>query len=114
MEIKPSEFNRLVTMKSYTYSQGDSGAVTAVLAESFQTWAKVVQNGGNTGTNQGQEQSTANYTITIRYRPGVTENWNITYEGLTLKIGQLQIDNPAYKRYLIISCNVTIQQSDWS
>jgi SPP1 family predicted phage head-tail adaptor len=112
--MTPSQLNRLVTLESYTYSQNDSGGIAPVLAEQLTNiWAKVDElNGGNV-INQGQDKNFADFRITIRYRPQVNENWNIVYEGQTLKIKQMQLDNTAYKRYMIIYASTTLEQS-WS
>jgi SPP1 family predicted phage head-tail adaptor len=109
-----SELNRLITLESYNYSTNDSGGITPVLAEQLTNiWAKVDElNGGNV-INQGQDKNFADFRITIRYRPQVNENWNIIYEGQTLKIKQMQLDNTAYKRYMIIYASTTLEQS-WS
>ena len=114
-QINASDLNRLVTLESYDYSQNDSGGVTPVLAEQLAgIWAKVDElNGGNI-INQGQDKNFADYRITVRYRPQVTENWLIIYEGKTLKIKQMQVDDTSYKRYLIIFASTTIQQQSWS
>lgn len=114
MEINASDLNRQVTLESYDYSQNDSGGTSAVLAEQITTWANIVQLSGGDVINQGQDKNFSDFKITIRYRPQITENWNIVYEGMTLKIKQMQVDNPAYKRYIIISASTTLQPSSWS
>lgn len=107
--------NRRVTLSAYDSIQDVVyGGNQLVLKETFDTWAQVVQKGGSTGINQGQMKSDFTYVITIRFRPQVSENWNITYEGQTLIINQLQVDDPGYKRYLIIYCSVSEQQQSWS
>lgn len=112
--IIASDFNRRITLTSYNYSQSGSGGVSAVEAEIFDTWAKVEQKGGGVNSNQAQMMSDASYRITIRYRPQVTKNWNISYEGQTFIINSISFDNPAYKRFMIIDCSVSIKQTSWS
>lgn len=113
--INASDLNRLVILESYTFTTNDSGGTSPVLAESIpNVWAKVEELSGGNVINQGQDKNFAEYRISIRYRPQVTENWNIIYEGQTLKIKQMQIDNTAYKRYLIIYASTTKQQESWS
>jgi SPP1 family predicted phage head-tail adaptor len=114
-QIAASDLNRQVTLQSYSFTQNDSGGVAPVLAEEIpDIWAKVDElNGGNV-INQGQDKNFADYRITIRYRPQVTENWTIIYEGQTLKIKQMQVDNTAYKRFWIIFASTSIQQQSWS
>ena len=101
-------------MVSYTYSQGDSGGLTKVIAETFETWAKIEQKGGTMNFSQAQLMADATYQVTIRYRAGVTQNWNIIYEGQTMQIKAITLDNPGYKRYMIIDCGLTIKQQSWS
>lgn len=111
----PSELNQIISLLAYTSTQNDTGTVSATLIEQIDNvWAKIEQLGGHTDTNQAQQLSTANYRITVRYLPQLTENWLISYGNSVFKITQMQVDNPAYKRYLIIYCSITIQQTDWS
>lgn len=113
--ITPSELNQLVSLVAYTSSQNDTGTITATNAETIDgVWANIKQLGGDTNTAQGQQISNAQYKIVIRYLPQMTENWLIVYNDITLKITQMQVDNPAYMRYLIIYCSTTIQQTSWS
>jgi SPP1 family predicted phage head-tail adaptor len=114
-QISASDLNRLVTLESYTYSTNSAGGIAAVLADSLvDIWANVKPlNGGNV-INQGQDKNFAYFEITIRYRPQVTENWTINYNGQTLKIKQMQVDDESYKRYLIIYASTTLQQQSWS
>lgn len=113
--INASDLNRLVTLESYTYTQNDSGGTNPVLAEEIpDVWAIVEQKGGSMGFNQAQMMADATYQITIRYRPQVTTNWNIIYEGQIFMINKIVFDNPAYKRYMIIDCSVSISQQSWS
>ena len=113
--ITASNLNRLVTLKSYTYSQGDAGGSTPVLAEQIDNvWASIEQKGGNMNFNQAQMMEDATYQVTIRYKPQVTTNWNIEYEGQVFKINKIVLDNEAYKRYMIIDCTVSVSQQSWS
>jgi SPP1 family predicted phage head-tail adaptor len=114
-QIAASDLNRQVTLQSYSFTQNDNGGVTPVLAEEIPgIWAKVDELNGGNMINQGQDKNFADYRVTIRYRPQVTENWTIIYEGQTLKIKQMQVDNTAYKRYWIIFASTSIQQQSWS
>ena len=113
--ISPSELNRLVNLVSYTYTQNDSGGLTPVIAEQITgAWATVDQLGGDARINQGQDKNFANYKIIVRYRSQMTENWMIVYEGQTMKIKQMQVDDTSYKRFWIIYCSTSIQQQSWS
>jgi SPP1 family predicted phage head-tail adaptor len=113
--IAASDLNRLITLESYSYSQNDSGGLTPVLAEQLtDVWANIQQKGGDMRFNQAQMMADATYQITIRYKPQVTTNWNIIYEGQTYMINKIVLDNPAYKRFMIIDCSVSISQQSWS
>lgn len=114
MEVLPSEFTRRITLTSYDYVQGDAGGVSAVAAESFDTWAKWEQKGGGMGANQEQMQGDENVRVTVRYRPQVTVNWFIVYEGQVYRINKMSFDNPGYKRFIIIECSVSIKLQSWS
>lgn len=113
-EINPSDFTRRITLTAYDYITGDSGGITPVLVETFDTWAKVEQKGGGMSANQAQMMADASAQITIRYRPQVTTNWNIVYEGQTYMINKIVLDNPGYKRFMIIDVSVSISQTSWS
>lgn len=112
--IKPSEFNRRVTLKAYTYTHNDSGGITPVLAESVEVWAKVIQTTGGTGTQEAQQLSYNNYSVTLRYREGLTTNWLVFYEDQVFKINSISVSEEGYKRFMVLSCSTTIRQSDWS
>lgn len=114
MTVNPSEFTRRIVLVSYDYSEGDAGGLTPVLAEEFETWAKWEQKGGGMGLNQAQMMADATAQVTIRYRPQVTTNWNIIYEGQTYRIDKIVFDDPGYKRFMIIDCSVSIKQTSWS
>lgn len=114
MNIFPSDFNRRITLTSYDFSQGDAGGVSAVEAESFDTWAKWELKGGGMSLNQAQMMADASAQATIRYRPQVTENWNIVYEGQVYRVDKIVYDSPNDKRFMIIDCSVSIQQTSWS
>jgi SPP1 family predicted phage head-tail adaptor len=114
-QISASDLDRLVDLESYGFSIGDAGGSTAIPEETITgVWASVVQQGGGDFINQGQDRNFADYKVIIRYRPQLTENWIIVYEGLRMKIKQMQVDDTAYKRYLIIYCSTSIQQTSWS
>lgn len=113
--MKASELNRLITLQSYSYAQNNSGGIAPVLAEELtDVWAKIKPLSGGSVINQGQDKNYADYQITIRYQTQITENWSIIYEGQTLKIKQMQVDDEAYKRFLIIYASTTIKQESWS
>ncbi len=111
-----SELTRRVTMVSYDYVQASDGAggVNPVIAETFDTWARVEQKGGSMGANQAQLMADATYQVTIRYRPQINQNWNIIYEGQTFKIDKIVIERPNYKEFLVIDCSVSVQITSWS
>jgi SPP1 family predicted phage head-tail adaptor len=115
MIISQPTLNRLITLENYSFSTNDAGGVAPVLAESLTNiWANVKPlNGGNV-INQGQDKNFADYQITIRYRPQVNETWTINYNGQTLMIKQMQVDDEAYKRYLTIYASTTIKHQSWS
>lgn len=112
--FNPSELNRRISARAYDFTKATGGGLIPVLVETIDTWAKIEQLSGSTDTTQSQQQSNAQYRVTIRYRAQINENWLFVYEGLVLKISQLQVDNPAYKRYWIAYCTTTNQLSDWS
>lgn len=114
MDIRPSEFTRRVIIVAYDYVQKDSGGTSPIVAESFETWAKVEQKGGSMGANQAQLMADATYQVTLRYRPQVNQSWNIVYEGQTFKIDKIVIQYPQYKEFMIIDCSVSIQIESWS
>lgn len=112
--ITTSQLNRQLTLISYDYLPGDSGGLTPVVAEQMTIWGNVIPLNGGSAVNFGQEKNFADYKITIRYHSQVTENWNIIYEGKTLSIKQMQVDDEGYKRYLTIFASTSIQQQSWS
>lgn len=113
-EIRPSDFNRRATLKAYDYAQRDSGGTYGVLVESVDVWCMVENLSGSTNPTQGQIKSDADYKVTLRYNAAFTTNWIFYYEGMDMKIKNIQTDLEGYKRFMILLCSVSIQQQSWS
>jgi SPP1 family predicted phage head-tail adaptor len=112
--IHASDFTRRVTMVSYDFAQGPTGGINKVLAESFDTWADVESKGGSQYVTQAQVKNDSQWTVTIRYRPQVTENWNVIYEGQVFIITKISVVEPYYKKFMILNCSGSNQQESWS
>ncbi len=113
-EVIASELNVRVTCKAFDYAEQAAGGTLPVLRESFDDWFKVEQLSGSTSFQQAQQISTSQYKLTCRYNAALNENWIFYFEGLYLKVDQMQVDNPAYKRYFFIYCSTTKQFDGWS
>lgn len=113
-KIIVSEFTRRITLISYDFTQGLTGGTSTKVAESFDTWAKWEQKSGGTNINQAQMMSDQGGTFTIRYRPQVTLNWNIVYEGQIYIINKINIVEPWFKKFMEIDVSSSIAQTSWS
>jgi len=114
MSIKPSEFTSLVTFKSYSSVKGTYGGLTRTLQETIEVWAKFEQLGGSTQPNMAQMMSDVQARITTRYYAGFTTNWVVEFEGKEYTIKFIKTDIPNYKRFMIIDCAISINQTSWS
>lgn len=112
--ISPSDFTRRITLTSYDFTQGNTGGISKRLAESFDTWADVQSKGGSQYVTQGQVKNDAQWQITMRYRPQVTENWNVIYEGQVFIINKINVVEPFFKKFMVLSCTGSIAQESWS
>lgn len=112
--IKPSEFTSLATFKSYASGTNQYGGVTRSLQESIEVWCKFEQISGSTQPNQAQMMSDVQARITTRYYPGFTTNWVVEFEGKEYTIKFIKTDTPNYKRFMIIDCAISLNQTSWS
>jgi len=113
--ISPSEFKSLITFKSYASVKDNVyGGITRTLAETVQQWCKFERLSGSTGPNQSQMMSDVQARITTRFNSGFTTNWVVEFEGQEYTIKFIKTEDPAYKRFMIIDCAVSISQTSWS
>ncbi len=113
--INPSEFKSLVTFKVYDNGKAIGGAPKRLsIIESLEVWAKFEQVGGSTQPLQAQMMSDVTARITCRYNAAFTTNWVVIVEGQEYTIKFIKTDDPAYKRFMIIDCAVSLGQTSWS
>lgn len=113
--IKPSEFTSLVTFKSYSSVKNTTyGGTSRQLQAEVQLWCKFEQLGGSTNPNQSQMMTDNSVRLTLYYYDGLTTNWVMEFEGQEYTIKFIKTDEPAYKRFMIIDCAVSLSQTSWS
>ena len=109
-----SEFKSLGTMKAYTSTKGAAGGATPVLAESVDIWMKFEQLGGSTGPNQAQMMSDVTARVTTWYNAAFNANWILYFDGQYYTITFIKVDDPAYRRFMIMDVAVSVSQTSWS
>lgn len=101
------EMRNHITIKQYTSTQGAAGGSQSVLANTYSVWAKVENRSGSTQTTNGQTQWNYDYKITIRYDKlkSIKQNDQAEYDGKTLLIQSMQIQDEGKKSFLVLRCS---------
>ncbi len=101
------EMRNHITIKQYTSTQDVGGGSQPVLANTYTVWAKVENRNGASQSTEGQVQWNYDYRITIRYDKlkAIKQNDQVEYDGKTLLINSLQIQDEGKKSYLILRCS---------
>lgn len=89
------QMNCLVEVQSVTVVQNADGDIVATPSYSWQKWAKVEQNSGNLGINNGMGSFNESYRIQMWYEPTreTKANYIITYNNKTMKVVSVNVDN---------------------
>ncbi len=113
--INPSEFTVQGIMRAYaSTAAGTYGAPGKELKESITVWMKFERLSGSTSSNQAQMMSDATYRATMYYNPAFTTNWLLEFEGQVYQINSVKVDDAAYKKFCILECTTSLQQTSWS
>lgn len=113
--MKVSDLNVLVNFLAYSFTKNEYGGTDKILAETISgVWANIKDVGGSTAPVQAQMKSDISYQVTVRYNEAFTTNWNIEHNGQLLTIKHIKIDDPAYARFMIMDCSVSLDQTSWS
>lgn len=112
--ISPSEFKTLVTLKAYSSGKGAYGGVTKTLQETIDVWGKFEMIGGSTNVTQAQMMSNVTARFTCRYNAAFTANWIVYFDGQYYNISYIKIDDPSYRRFMIMDLSVSLSQTSWS
>lgn len=101
------EMRNHITIKQYTSTQDAAGGSQSVLANTYSVWAKVENRNGSTQTTNAQTQWNYDYKITIRYDKlkNIKQNDQAEYDGKTLLINSLQIQDEGKKSLLVLRCS---------
>jgi SPP1 family predicted phage head-tail adaptor len=96
-----------IVIKQYTSTQDQGGGPQSVLANTYTVWARVENRNGGSQSTEGQLQWNYDYRITIRYDKlkAIKQNDQVEYDGKTLLINSLQIEDEGKKTYLNLRCS---------
>ncbi len=101
-------------MAAYASGKGVAGGVTKTLMETIDVWAKVEPVGGSTQPFQAQVMSDVSLRVTCRYNAAFTTNWILYFDGQYYTIKFIKIDDPSYRRFIIMDCATSLSQTSWS
>lgn len=103
-----SEFNRRITINTYSNSTDAGGGTSKTVASSYSTWAKVEDRTGSASIDNGQRQANYDYKITIRgYNSrAVTTAQSVSYDSKVLAINSVQKVTEGKFDLYILRCSV--------
>lgn len=100
---------RRITFKKYNYGQDMQGGNIKALSSTYTVWAEMEQTSYDRSLNNGQLNNPNTFRITKRHevsRP-VSPDDEIVYEGRTMIINSIEIDNEGRKKFDIIIATKT-------
>lgn len=103
------DFNRRITLQSWTTTQDEAGGSAAVIDQSYTIWAKVEDRSGRTFGGEQQEQWSYDYKVTFRYEKSrkVNSNMTILYDGKKLLIRSLSYADEGQRKFCVARCSAT-------
>jgi SPP1 family predicted phage head-tail adaptor len=96
-----------VTIKVIGNSTDAGGGVSKSVSSSWEQWAKVEDRTGQVQFNNGQQQVSYDYKVTIRYYASKTVSTGnvITYNGKDMMINSVQRVNENNLNWLVLRCS---------
>lgn len=100
------DFNRKITLKSWTATQDEGGGSSAVNLASYIVWAKIDQRFGTPFTSEEQQVWNYDYKITFRYERSriPKSNFTIDYDSKRLRINSISYENEGNRAYSVARC----------
>ncbi len=99
----PGELNKRVQLRQRIDQPADDYGVESVYQNEKTVWAKVRQVGATTYHESVQADDAITHNFTIRFRKGITSDYEVVYSGNVFRIKRLRDLNSA-GRYLLLEC----------
>ncbi|PWV99411.1 phage head closure protein [Mangrovibacter plantisponsor] len=100
---EPGELNRRVLLRQRTDIPADDYGNTPEYQNSQYAWAKVRQVSATVLHESAQTDSAVTHYFTVRYRAGLTSDYEVVYSGRVYAIRRCRDLNMA-RRYLLLEC----------
>ena len=105
--MNPGRFDRQIIFRSLSNGRNSSGDVVPTWTTYCTMWANVKPAQGNEIVTAGKQQAEASIIFTIRYRTDLTEDMDISYNGLFYNITGIQ--EITRKQYLQVAARAAKQ-----
>jgi SPP1 family predicted phage head-tail adaptor len=97
MSLSAGKLNRRITLQRRTKAQDSTGQEVDEWTDVVRVWAWVKTQSGMSATRQssvvdGVAMSLNSYSFRVRYRPGVTDDMRVAYQGVFFDIKQVRHD----------------------
>jgi len=97
------DLNKRIYLRQRIDQPADDGGTDSVYQNEKDVWAKVRQVGATTYHESVQADDTITHYMTIRYRRGITSDFEVVYGGYVYRVKRLRDLNSA-GRYLLLEC----------
>lgn len=97
------DLNKRIHLRQRIDQPADDGGTDSVYQNEKDVWAKVRQVGATTYHESVQADDTITHYMTIRYRRGITSDFEVVYSGYVYRVKRLRDLNSA-GRYLLLEC----------
>ena len=99
----PGELNKRVLIRQRVDMPADNFGVEPQYPVTFRTWAKVIQTSATTWQETAQTGDAITHYITIRYRRGITADYEVVCDDSVYRVKR-QRDLNGARRFLLLEC----------
>ncbi|WP_277268973.1 phage head closure protein [Pantoea septica] len=99
----PGELNKRIHLRQRIDQAAADYGIEPVYQNERDVWAKVRQVGATTYHESVQAEEKITHYITIRFRKGVTSDFEVVYDGIIYRVRRLR-DLNSERRYLLMEC----------
>lgn len=101
--MNPGKLDRRLTILARNETRGTAGGLAIAYAEEDTVWAELVESGGQESRSSDALRGVVSATFRIRYRPSLTSQHRVIYDGLTYDILSKPIEEDR-RRYQLLKC----------
>ncbi len=102
-----SVLNIRVTIRQWNVLQDAGRGSYYQLANSWTVWANKSNRSGNQFNGEAQQQWQYNTTFKVRYNSDFKSNFTVLHGTEHWNIDSIEIDNEAFKEFMILRCSLT-------